>query len=684
MAYLQQVYTTPNNPSPSSNSPICVGSTLALYAASTSGAAYAWTGPNGFTSALRTPTIPSASTTASGVYTVTATAGGCSRSVSTTVVVSAIGAVAVSAPGYANPFAAGLTALVADAGAGATYSWSVTNGTISGGQGTRVLTFRAGASGTTQVGITVTRPGGCVSTGASQVSIVATPVSNGPGATLFLPMWEVTANGAATGTIPAGGTDTVVSWANQSAGNVVTHVTLWNRRGRPALTFNVPLRGGDAVQMSLRDVLNGCLNVNPAVQQSDPRGDICRQPEWTRFSNPNPSDQLDARCFHATPAFSPGTAFHSRVWDSLDDTPNDPACQGTAGAISDPVIFRGSLTIDVVNYATNFFPSQASFFANDAIATVWPDGTVNVLQGSSTRSENSVPASGYALETLRFDPTLSWASAGSTFYSASFTSLDNGISVSGIPAAYVFSGDGRTPAFGQQGTILLSANPAGGSASSPTTVTFEALVNPLGGACAGFACQLELVSGPPGGSATISYGVATAGAFDGIARWIVQLPAGLTQIEFWVTPSTCGACASCTSNRVPWTTAAASSFYVLAPCRIFDTRFSSGDSAAAPALAPGETRTFVLDNRCGIPSSTGRSLSVNQTATGPSADGELVLFRGDLAEIPITSNVSFRAGQTRANNGMIELSRSGDGTIKVHNRSSGSVHLILDVNGIFQ
>jgi hypothetical protein len=116
----------------------------------------------------------------------------------------------------------------------------------------------------------------------------------------------------------------------------------------------------------------------------------------------------------------------------------------------------------------------------------------------------------------------------------------------------------------------------------------------------------------------------------------------------------------------------------------FSFRESSGPSAAAPALAPGETRTLAVGNRCGIPSSTARSLSLNQTVTGTTADGEFVLYRGDLAETPITSHITFRGGKTRANNGIIELSRSGDGTFKVHNRSAGSVHFILDVNGFFQ
>ena len=109
----------------------------------------------------------------------------------------------------------------------------------------------------------------------------------------------------------------------------------------------------------------------------------------------------------------------------------------------------------------------------------------------------------------------------------------------------------------------------------------------------------------------------------------------------------------------------ATGFYVFAPCRLFDTRQSSGAAAAAPALEPGETRTLAIGTRCGIPTSTVRSLAVNQTVTAPSADGELVLFRGDLPATPITSSLSYRAGKTRANNAILELSWSGDGTFKL-------------------
>ena len=101
----------------------------------------------------------------------------------------------------------------------------------------------------------------------------------------------------------------------------------------------------------------------------------------------------------------------------------------------------------------------------------------------------------------------------------------------------------------------------------------------------------------------------------------------------------------------------ATGFYVVTQCRLFDTRESSGASVAWPALEPGETRTFSIGARCGVVTSTVRSLAVNQTVTAPSADGELVLYRGDLPSTPITSSISYRAGKTRANNAILSLFR---------------------------
>ncbi len=74
----------PATPSAGNNGPICEGSTLNLTASTISGAAYSWTGPNGFTSTDQNPSIVSATTAATGTYSVTATVGGCTSVAGTT------------------------------------------------------------------------------------------------------------------------------------------------------------------------------------------------------------------------------------------------------------------------------------------------------------------------------------------------------------------------------------------------------------------------------------------------------------------------------------------------------------------------------------------------------------------------------------------------------------------------
>ncbi len=123
-------------------------------------------------------------------------------------------------------------------------------------------------------------------------------------------------------------------------------------------------------------------------------------------------------------------------------------------------------------------------------------------------------------------------------------------------------------------------------------------------------------------------------------------------------------------------------FHALAPCRLFDTRNAAGPDAAAPALSGLAARTIAIGGRCGLPG-TAKALSVNLAITGAAASGTLLLYPADVGSAPLASSVSFRAGQTRANNDVLVL--AGDGTgFTVVNSSAGTVHFILDVNGWFE
>lgn len=77
------LYTSPDGAG--NNGPVCAGSTLSLSATTISGATYAWSGPNGFTSTLQNPTFSYAAANA-GTYTLQVTASACTATAYTSVI----------------------------------------------------------------------------------------------------------------------------------------------------------------------------------------------------------------------------------------------------------------------------------------------------------------------------------------------------------------------------------------------------------------------------------------------------------------------------------------------------------------------------------------------------------------------------------------------------------------------
>ena len=76
------VLTSPSSPGLNSNSPVCLGATLNLIAATISGATYHWTGPNGFTSTTQNPSITNYSALNAGLYNCYVTVSGCNSNAS--------------------------------------------------------------------------------------------------------------------------------------------------------------------------------------------------------------------------------------------------------------------------------------------------------------------------------------------------------------------------------------------------------------------------------------------------------------------------------------------------------------------------------------------------------------------------------------------------------------------------
>jgi hypothetical protein len=109
---------------------------------------------------------------------------------------------------------------------------------------------------------------------------------------------------------------------------------------------------------------------------------------------------------------------------------------------------------------------------------------------------------------------------------------------------------------------------------------------------------------------------------------------------------------------------------------VLDTR----DAASGPALPANAERGIVLSGKCGIPG-TARAASLNVTVTQPTAPGNLVVF--PTGSSPATSTLNYQAGQTRGNNATVALGTGATVSVRA-TQASGSVHVILDVNGYFQ
>ena len=119
-----------------------------------------------------------------------------------------------------------------------------------------------------------------------------------------------------------------------------------------------------------------------------------------------------------------------------------------------------------------------------------------------------------------------------------------------------------------------------------------------------------------------------------------------------------------------------SSFYTVTPCRVADTR----DSTGSPALVANAVRTFQVAFNCGIPSSA-KAVAVNLAVVTPSSAGDLRVYpTGGTA--PLASAINFRAGVVRANNAIVPVSVGGQISVQC-DMPSGSTHFFFDDRMIF-
>jgi large repetitive protein len=236
-----------------SNISVCEGNAINL--TSSSGTAYSWSGPNGFTSTVQNPSIPNVSIAMAGDYTITVTVPtGCIDKDTTSVTVNALPVVTA---GSNSPVCAGNTIELTSTG-GISYNWSGPDGFTSTAQNPSIPNSNLAKSGAYNV--IITGANGCTITKTINIvvnSLPATPTITAVGPTTFCAGGSVIltsgagtsylwSNGATTSSInvTTAGTYTVrVSNASgcQSAASVATIITVNALPLQPTISANGPI-----------------------------------------------------------------------------------------------------------------------------------------------------------------------------------------------------------------------------------------------------------------------------------------------------------------------------------------------------------------------------------------------------------------------------------------------------------
>jgi len=160
--------------SSSTNDTICSGTSFNLYAAVGDGISYAWTGPNGFTSSLQSPTINNATSLASGIYNATITTPSCTLTGSVKMVINPYPALVTNNPPViCFPGKVDLTnsSITLGSGPGLSYSY------YSDSLGTQTLSKPTAVSVSGKYYIKGTNLSGCTVVKPVTVSIATPPIA---------------------------------------------------------------------------------------------------------------------------------------------------------------------------------------------------------------------------------------------------------------------------------------------------------------------------------------------------------------------------------------------------------------------------------------------------------------------------------------------------------------------------
>jgi hypothetical protein len=316
------------------------------------------------------------------------------------------------------------------------------------------------------------------------------------------------------------------------------------------------------------------------------------------------------------------------------------------------------------------------FGGSDNIVTAVGTFTMSTITASSPVGPNSTGNTASVTTTNGGAPTFSWAITGGTITSATNT---NSITYTAGASGNVVL---RATAF-KNGTNGSGFANGGVGITDTKTVTIVSCIAPA------ITTQPQSVAVPAGTGVTLSVGatgtsltfqwfigasgVTTTPVGGGNAASVNVTPA--TTTTYWVRVSnSCGTVDS-SAATVTVQPIAAANFFLLAPCRILDTR------GGTPVPANG-VLNLVVTGKCGV--ATGATaVAVNVTVVNPAVDGLVTVYPGPANTVkPVISTINYTAGRTLANNARITV--GVDGSINMFNAAGTPLDFLIDVAGYFK
>ena len=176
LAVANNVAGYPADPAIGSNSPVCVGSDLALTTAAVAGGTYQWSGPNGFTSTAQNPSVPGVKSLNAGLYSLRVAIGPCSsNTISKTLDVAIVPVPGISSSSLGAACQGATVSLSIVNTPGYTYQW-LKNAVAIAGQTTNVVAVTQ--EGDYSVIATRSSPSCSQESGKSTLILLTPPAAN--------------------------------------------------------------------------------------------------------------------------------------------------------------------------------------------------------------------------------------------------------------------------------------------------------------------------------------------------------------------------------------------------------------------------------------------------------------------------------------------------------------------------